>query len=99
LHSEIVGVRLGLPPSFPSAFSSFVFFAGGLRLFICYIFKEYMLHKGDGNVLPLFHTDTDKTPVLIYGAGDAGEKFYREISENPRLRYRMVGVGDDNPHK
>ena len=74
-------------------------FAGGLRLFIRYIFKEYMVHKGDGNVLPLFHTDTDKTPVLIYGAGDAGEKLYREISENPKLRFRVVGFGDDNPQK
>jgi len=78
-------------------------FAGGLRLFIRYIFKEYMVHKGDGNVLPLFHTDKDKDKdkalVLIYGAGDAGEKLYREISENPRLRYRVVGFGDDNPQK
>ena len=76
-----------------------LFFTGGLRLFIRYIFKEYMVHKGDGNVLPLFHTDKDKTPVLIYGAGSAGEKLYREISENPRLRFRVVGFGDDNTHK
>ncbi len=74
-------------------------FAGGLRLFIRYIFKEYMAHKGDGNALPLFKMDKDKIPVLIYGAGSAGEKLYREISENPRLRYRVVGFGDDNPSK
>ncbi|SMC42396.1 NDP-sugar epimerase, includes UDP-GlcNAc-inverting 4,6-dehydratase FlaA1 and capsular polysaccharide biosynthesis protein EpsC [Desulfocicer vacuolatum DSM 3385] len=74
-------------------------FAGGLRLFIRYIFKEYMVHKGDGNGLPLFNMNKDKTPVLIYGAGSAGEKLYREIAENPRLRYRVVGFGDDDPQK
>ncbi|GAB6146610.1 hypothetical protein JCM12294_40510 [Desulfocicer niacini] len=37
--------------------------------------------------------------MLIYGAGSAGEKFYREISENSRLNYRVVGFGDDDHNK
>ena len=74
-------------------------FASGLRFFIRYIFKEFMAHRGDGNAVPLFKRDKDRTPVLIYGAGSAGEKLYLEISENPRLRYRVVGFGDDNSHK
>jgi len=61
-----------MSPGMLKQFFHLLLFAGGLRLFIRYIFKEYMVHKGDGNVLPLFHTDTNKTPVLIYGAGDAG---------------------------
>ena len=76
-----------------------LFFAGGLRLFIRYLFKEYMVHKGDGNLLPLFKTDEGKASVFIYGAGSAGEKLYREISENPKLRFQVVGFGDDNPQK
>ncbi len=37
--------------------------------------------------------------LLIIGAGDSGEKIYREIRDNPRLRYRVVGFIDDDPTK
>jgi len=37
--------------------------------------------------------------VLIVGAGDAGEKTLREILDNPRLSYRVVGFLDDDPRK
>ena len=37
--------------------------------------------------------------LLIIGAGDAGEKIYREIRDNARLHYRTVGFVDDNPSK
>jgi len=61
-----------------------LFFTGGLRLFIRYIFKEYMVHKGDGNVLPLFHTDKDKTPVLIYGGWQCrGKALPRDFRKSP----------------
>jgi FlaA1/EpsC-like NDP-sugar epimerase len=36
---------------------------------------------------------------LIIGAGDAGEKIVREIRENPRLNYELVGILDDDPKK
>ena len=74
-------------------------FAGGFRLLIRYLFKEYLSHKGQGKGLYLFSSDNNKKPVLIYGAGSAGEKLYREISENPRLDYRVVGFGDDDRSK
>ena len=74
-------------------------FAGGFRLLIRYLFKEYLTHKEQGKGLHLFSNDHDKVPVLIYGAGDAGEKLYREISENPKLNYRVVGFGDDDSSK
>jgi FlaA1/EpsC-like NDP-sugar epimerase len=37
--------------------------------------------------------------ILIIGAGDTGEKMLREIKENPRVNYKVVGFLDDNPHK
>jgi len=37
--------------------------------------------------------------LLILGAGDAGEKIYREIQGNPRLGFSVVGFVDDNPVK
>jgi FlaA1/EpsC-like NDP-sugar epimerase len=37
--------------------------------------------------------------LLIIGAGDAGEKMIREIRENPRLNYDVVGFLDDDRSK
>ncbi len=38
-------------------------------------------------------------PILIYGAGDAGELALRECNQNPSLGYRPVGFIDDDPLK
>jgi FlaA1/EpsC-like NDP-sugar epimerase len=40
-----------------------------------------------------------KKRLLIIGAGDAGEKMLREIRDNPRLNYEVVGFLDDDPKK
>jgi FlaA1/EpsC-like NDP-sugar epimerase len=37
--------------------------------------------------------------TLIYGAGDAGITLLREIWNNPRLSYRVLGFLDDRPDK
>jgi FlaA1/EpsC-like NDP-sugar epimerase len=37
--------------------------------------------------------------LLIIGAGDCGEKILREIRDNARLQYSVVGFLDDNPAK
>jgi FlaA1/EpsC-like NDP-sugar epimerase len=37
--------------------------------------------------------------LLIIGAGDTGEKMVREIRDNPRLNYEVVGFLDDDPKK
>ena len=39
------------------------------------------------------------TKILIIGAGQAGEKILREIMDNYRLHYDVVGFIDDNPEK
>lgn len=40
-----------------------------------------------------------KKRLLIIGAGDTGEKMLREIKENPRLNYEVIGFVDDNHGK
>ena len=42
---------------------------------------------------------TRLTKILIIGAGQAGEKILREIMDNYRLHYDVVGFIDDNPDK
>jgi FlaA1/EpsC-like NDP-sugar epimerase len=37
--------------------------------------------------------------LIIIGAGDCGEKIYREIRDNSRIGYEVVGFLDDNPVK
>ena len=37
--------------------------------------------------------------LLIIGAGDGGEKIFREIRDNAKLQYHVVGFLDDNPKK
>ncbi|MDI7261492.1 MAG: nucleoside-diphosphate sugar epimerase/dehydratase, partial [Thermodesulfobacteriota bacterium] len=37
--------------------------------------------------------------LLIIGAGDSGEKILREIKDNPRLNYEVMGFLDDDPKK
>ena len=41
----------------------------------------------------------NKTPVLIIGAGDAGEIILRELRSNPSLPYNPIGFIDDDPVK
>lgn len=51
----------------------------------------------------LFQTFRKNRPdckdLLIIGAGDCGEKIYRELRDNARLRYNVVGYLDDDPAK
>lgn len=37
--------------------------------------------------------------LIIIGAGDAGEKLVREIHDNPRMKFKVVGFVDDDKNK
>ena len=46
-----------------------------------------------------WHRRTDAKGLLIYGAGVTGLALAREIRDNPKLGYRVVGFLDDDPRK
>src|SRR5690606_16326054 len=47
---------------------------------------------------PLWWSADMKT-VLIYGAGQAGERLVRDLRHNPAYGYRPIGFLDDDPRK
>ncbi len=74
-------------------------FTGCFRLLIRFSFAQLCQHREDHHLFHLFKAKRNYKTLLIYGAGSAGEKLYREIAENPRLKYRVVGFMDDDPKK
>ena len=78
-----------------------ILFISGFRLGVR-IYFEYFAEKGARpsiqiSLSRLFKEKSgDIKNLLIIGAGDGGEKIYREIQANAGLRYRVVGFLDDN---
>ena len=79
---------------------SFIFI-GGIRVAIRFFLseKEKELHFLFHNPFSPRKVTRLKKRLLIIGAGDAGEKILREIRDNPRLNYEVVGFLDDDPNK
>lgn len=73
-------------------------YTGAFRVFIRFIFKTYMTN-GKNSIFNLLKTEKDLVPVLIYGAGNAGEKLFREIADNPGIKFQVAGFVDDNSNK
>lgn len=44
-------------------------------------------------------SDVSYPRTLIYGAGDAGQLLYKEILNNPAMRYKVIGFMDDDIYK
>ena len=81
-----------------------ILFISGFRLCIRLYYEQFseghtgrVLSQSLSEIFREPHTDAKK--LLIIGAGDCGEKIYREIRDNASLRYRVVGFMDDNPAK
>ena len=76
-----------------------VLFIGGARLVI----RLFLIRAGNSNGrFPLSFLSGQESGfkrLLIIGAGDAGEKMYRELRDNPNLNYHIVGFVDDDPKK
>ncbi len=81
-----------------------IIFISGYRLCI----RLYFEHIGDDGTAPIpprhvlnffAKRRADIKTLLIIGAGDCGEKIYREIRDNARLQYKVVGFLDDDPNK
>lgn len=78
-------------------------FISGIRVTVRLLLAER--DKGLPPLKKMIRFRSDSKPLklrknlLIIGAGDAGEKILREIRENPRLNYEVIGFLDDNPKK
>ena len=76
-----------------------ILFIGGARLII----RIFLTQAGPSNGrFPLSFLSSQTSGfkrLLIIGAGDAGEKMYRELRDNPNLNYHIVGFVDDDPKK
>jgi len=72
-----------------------LFFTGGIRIAIRAFYAMRLRPVGDANQ----SAGISSTRVLIVGAGQAGEKILREIMDNYRLRYNVIGFVDDDPGK
>jgi FlaA1/EpsC-like NDP-sugar epimerase len=69
---------------------------GGMRVGIRTLY-QFAGKDENGNRLPVLQKSG--IPTLIIGAGDAGEKTLREIMDNPRLDYKVMGFVDDKRGK
>jgi FlaA1/EpsC-like NDP-sugar epimerase len=80
-----------------------VLFISGSRLSIRFYFN-FFGEKSLWNILPQFFSYGKNKKrkfirTLIIGAGDCGEKIYREIRDNSNLDYKVIGFLDDSPLK
>ena len=64
----------------------------GIRLFFARESGPIRFSRGSGE-------RCEVKKILIIGAGSLGEKFIREIRENRKLHYDVVGLIDDDPGK
>jgi FlaA1/EpsC-like NDP-sugar epimerase len=69
--------------------------AGGLRMAI----RSYFMSRDRAHEPDAFLKQKHRRRVLIIGAGTTGEKILREILENDKLHYDVLGFVDDDPHK
>ena len=81
-----------------------ILFISGFRLVV----RIYFETVGTGKswletlrtiIIPLKRKMPGTRNLLIIGAGDCGEKIFREIRDNARLQFNVVGFLDDNPAK
>ncbi len=74
-------------------------FIGGIRLLIRIFLTTGNSSNGKFSLFPLDSGKSEFKRLLIIGAGDAGEKMFRELRDNPRLNYHIVGFVDDSLKK
>ena len=71
-----------------------------VRIYFEHFSKEESWKSVFSTVLGLLpKIQPNRKNLLIIGAGDCGEKIYREIRNNARLRYNVVGFLDDDSTK
>jgi FlaA1/EpsC-like NDP-sugar epimerase len=81
-----------------------ILFIAGLRLIVRLFFESYSSDTSGRRARPslagmLSRKRKNAKKLLVIGAGDCGEKIFREIQNNSSLPYRTVGFLDDNRNK
>ena len=81
-----------------------ILFISGYRLAVRLFFESYTRDESGQRTRPsiagmLSRKHKNAKKLLIIGAGDCGEKIFREIQNNTSLPYRTIGFLDDNPNK
>ena len=69
-------------------------FIGGFRLMVRMVYESHVFDRNMESVKNIWRKENGKR-ILIIGAGDAGEKTLRELRNNPRLPYWVIGFIDD----
>ncbi|MBW2194909.1 MAG: polysaccharide biosynthesis protein, partial [Deltaproteobacteria bacterium] len=76
-----------------------------VRLYFVRLYFELVSEDKPSRVLTrallgsLSRGHSESKNLIIIGAGDCGEKIYREIHNNARLGYHVIGFLDDHPNK
>ena len=81
-----------------------IFFISGFRLCIRFYFEHLTEDQSLISALKSFvkligSKSSDNKRLIIIGAGDGGEKIYRELRDNVKLCYDVVAFLDDNAAK
>jgi FlaA1/EpsC-like NDP-sugar epimerase len=81
-----------------------ILFASGFRLGVRFYFESLEENQSWLNAFRSFFAPLKKKVpgcknLIIIGAGNCGEKIYREIRDNAKLTYNVVGFLDDDPVK
>jgi FlaA1/EpsC-like NDP-sugar epimerase len=81
-----------------------IILVGGVRLLIRFYFEKFGNGQPDIRFADVLRQLINRRQsrhkhLLIIGAGNCGEKLYREIRDNAGLGYRVIGFLDDNPVK
>jgi FlaA1/EpsC-like NDP-sugar epimerase len=76
-----------------------ILFIGGARLVIRIFLTQAVPANGGFPLSFLASKEGGFKRLLIIGAGDAGEKMFRELRDNPNFNYHIVGFVDDDPKK
>jgi len=82
---------------FRGTFPRSVFLLSPIIIFGIMIIPRFAIGYYSERSFSILKKDTKK--ALIVGAGDAGEKIYREINRHVELGYRVVGFVDDDARK
>ncbi|OYV64086.1 MAG: hypothetical protein B7Z72_13730, partial [Gemmatimonadetes bacterium 21-71-4] len=82
----------------PSRVPLSILFNGGVLSVLMLAAPRLLVRMGGWHGLRE-HKDSPRRPVLIAGAGSAGQMILKEIMANPELGLRPVGFVDDDPTK